>query len=305
MNSILSQYISVPLCQNAHRWAEEFAAQQDSLEKGKQVYLNTLAVYAVHSYLKWLKIDTALNQGDSWHRGVRAIFDVADLVVTGIGQLECRPVLPGESSIILPAEVTTNRIGYIAVKFSHQLDFVELLGFVPATAISDTTQTLEIRQLQSLDALIDTINRLSLLVNLRQWFKGIFNSDWQSPELLLAGNFRRINTITRQDINPQSSSVSRAKVIHVVNPVVILLQLTPTATEFFDIRLRVYPGDDTIYLPEKLQLIVLDEAENICMSAQARSTDNWMQLEFSCQHEEKFRVRLVLDETSITEDFVV
>ncbi|PHM06717.1 DUF1822 family protein, partial [Nostoc sp. 'Peltigera malacea cyanobiont' DB3992] len=76
------------------------------------------AVYAVHSYLKWLNIETALNQGDSWHRGLRAIFDVADLVLPGVGKLECRPVLPDEAAIVLPPIMTQERIGYVAVQFS-------------------------------------------------------------------------------------------------------------------------------------------------------------------------------------------
>lgn len=41
MNSTQSNYINVPLSQIAHCCAKEFAAEQNSAEKGKQVYLNT------------------------------------------------------------------------------------------------------------------------------------------------------------------------------------------------------------------------------------------------------------------------
>ncbi|MFN6562912.1 MAG: DUF1822 family protein [Nostoc sp. ChiSLP01] len=293
--------LSVPLPQNAHRWAEEFAAEQDNPQKGKQVYLNTLAVYAVHSYLKWLNIETALNQGDSWHRGLRAIFDVADLVLPGVGKLECCPVLPGEVAIVLPASMTQDRIGYVAVQFSQQLDYVELLGFFPTAVMAESPQILEIRQLQSFDALFEIIHRRSLLVNLRQWVTGIFQPDWQSPDLLFASNFRSSSTIAR----PATNSISRAKVIDLGRQVLLLVQLTPTKSEVFDIRLRVYPGDDAIHLPAFLQLIVLDAAGNTSMEAQARSADDWMQLEFSCEHEEKFSVKIVLGETSLIEKFVV
>lgn len=293
--------LSVPLPKNAHRWAEEFAAQQDSPQKGKQVYLNTLAVYAVHSYLKWLNVETALNQGDSWHRGLRAIFDVADLVLPGVGKLECRPVLPGEVAIVLPPSMTPDRIGYVGVQFSQQLDYIELLGFAPAIAMTESPQILQIAQLQSLDGLIEIIHRRTLLVNLRQWVTGIFESDWQPPELVLASNFRRISTITRSSTN----SISRAKVIDLGRQVLLLVQLTATNSEVFDIRLRVYPGDNAIHLPANLQLIVFDETGNTSMEVQARSADDWMQLEFSCQHEEKFSVKIVLGETSLIEEFVV
>lgn len=298
-NRTQPEYLSVPLDQNAHRWAKEFAAQQDNPQKGKQVYLNTLAVYAVHSYLKWLKIETALHQGDSWHRGLRAIFNVADLVLPSVGKLECRPVLPGETEIILPPETTSDRIGYVGVQFRQQLDFVELLGFIPAMAMSETPPKLPIAELRSLDGLINIIHRQKLLVNLRQWVEGIFTTDWQSPELVLASSFRSKDTTTR------SKGISRAKVIDLGRQILLLVQLNPTASEIFDIRLRVYPGDNSIHLPPNLQLMIIDEAGNTCMEAQAKNADGWIQLEFSCQHEEKFSVKMVLDGTCLTEEFVV
>jgi len=42
MSNTQSYFLNVPLGRKVHRWAEEFAAEQDSLLKGKQVYLNTL-----------------------------------------------------------------------------------------------------------------------------------------------------------------------------------------------------------------------------------------------------------------------
>ncbi|BDI15888.1 hypothetical protein ANSO36C_16900 [Nostoc cf. commune SO-36] len=301
MTNTQSSTLSVPLPKNAHRWAEEFAAQQDSLQKGKQVYLNTLAVYAVHSYLKWLNVETALNQGDSWHRSLRAIFDVADLVLPGVGKLECRPVLPGEVAIVLPATITQDRIGYVGVQFSEQLDYVELLGFLPAREMTESPAIFEIVQLQSFDALIEIIHKRRLLINLRQWVMGIFESHWQAPELVFANNFRSSSTMTR----PATNSISRAKVIDLVRQVLLLVQLTPTDSEVFDIRLRIYPADDAIHLPPDLQLIVLDADGNTGMEVQARNADDWMQVEFSCQHEEKFSVKIVLGETSLMEEFVV
>ncbi|MBD2438798.1 DUF1822 family protein [Nostoc sp. FACHB-110] len=300
MSSTQPQILHVPLPQNAHRWAEEFAAEQETPHKGKQVYLNTLAVYAVHSYLKWLNVETALNQGDSWHRGLRAIFDVADLVLPGVGKLECRPVLPGEEAITLPPTPSSDRIGYVAVQFRQELDDVELLGFAPITEATASTQILPIDQLQSLDVLIDTIHRRSILVNLRQWVTGVFHPDWKPSEFVLTNNFRGTSTVTRS-----ANSISRAKVINLPRQVLLLVQLTPTNSEIFDIRLRVYPGDDAVHLPPNLQLVVLDAAGNVGMSAQARNADDWMQLEFICQHEEKFSVKIVLEETSLVEEFVV
>ncbi|MEM9925692.1 MAG: DUF1822 family protein [Cyanobacteria bacterium P01_D01_bin.50] len=305
MHSTQPNHLQVPLGRDAHQKAEEFAAEQDSPEKGKQVYLNTLAVYAVNNYLKWLNVETALHQSDSWNWSIRTFFDVADLMLPSVGRIECRAVLPWEDALVLPQEVTRERIGYVAVRLKEQLDFVEILGFVPARAIIGQPEIIEINRLQSLDVLIDTINRRKTLVNLCQWLEGVFSRGWQSPELALAGNFRSATTITRQDTDSQANSISRAKVVNVGRQIVLLMELTPTDSAVFNIRLRVYPAENTVHLPQDLQLTIFDESGNACMKTQAETTNDWIQLEFSCQHEEKFSVELKLGQTCITEEFVV
>mgnify|MGYP001794745398 CR=1 FL=1 len=305
MNSTQPDYLQIPLGKDAHQKAEEFAAEQDDLDKGKQVYLNTLAVYAVNNYLKWLSIETALYQSDSWNWSTRTFFDIADLMLPNVGRIECRPVLPGEEVVVLPQEVTQERIGYIAVRFNKQLDFVQILGFVPARPIINNSEIIEINRFESIDILIDIINRRKMKVNLCQWLEGIFNQDWESPELVLAGSFRSTATMTRQYQDSQTSSISRAKVVDVGRQIVLLMELTPTNSAVFDIRLRVYPAENTLHLPQDLQLTIFDESGVACMNTQAEIANDWMQLEFDCQHEEKFSVELKLGETSITEEFIV
>ena len=305
MNSTQPDYLQIPLGKDAHQKAEEFAAEQDDLDKGKQVYLNTLAVYAVNNYLKWLSIETALHQSDSWNWSTRTFFDIADLMLPNVGRIECRPVLPGEEVVVLPQEVTQERIGYIAVRFNKQLDFVEILGFVPARPIINNSEIIEINRFESIDILIDIINRRKMKVNLCQWLEGIFNQDWESPELVLAGSFRSTATMTRQYQDSQTSSISRAKVVDVGRQIVLLIELTPTNSAVFDIRLRVYPAENTLHLPQDLQLTIFDESGDACMNTQAEIANDWMQLEFDCQHEEKFSVELKLGETSIIEEFIV
>ncbi|KAF3885002.1 MULTISPECIES: DUF1822 family protein [Nostocales] len=311
MTSVELEPIGVPLGKDAHRWAEMFASEQATPQKGKQVYLNTLAVCAVHSYLKWLMVETDLTSGDSWEPGLRAIFNVADLVVPNVGTLECRPVLPGEIAFELPMEVTENRIGYVAVQFSDRLDSVQLLGFARATTADESLETVQLSQLQPLEALIETIfpvhsnevvsSRMKseqFFVNLRQWFEGIFNQDWQPAELALAGNFRHMT--------PATNFVSRVKEIYLVDrPLRLVVQVTPQETDSVDIRLRLYPGKNGNYLPENLQLVLFDEVGSACMEAQSKKTDSWMELEFSCQQNEMFSVKVVLEGTSLTEKFIV
>ncbi|QDL09093.1 hypothetical protein DP113_15290 [Brasilonema octagenarum UFV-E1] len=297
--SSTSQYISVPLDKNAHCYAEEFAAEQATPEKGKQVYLNTLAVYAVHSYLKCLGIETDLTGSDSWHPGLRALLNVADLVLPNVGKLECRPVLPGERTLKIPLEVTQDGLGYVAVEFHDSLNSVQLLGFAPTMTSDEPPEEPDLEQLQSLVTLIETIH----MVNLRQWLEGIFKQNWQAPELVLAGNSKRTLNFKSIQIN---NSTSRAKVMTLAgHPLVLVVQLTPKNTEEINIRLRLYPGNNVSYLPQDLQIILFDQAGTACMEAQTRSTNDCIQLEFGCQLGEKFSINVILKKTSLTEKFVI
>ena len=67
MNSTKKIAQKVLLDREAHAIARRFAVKQATPQKGKQTYLNTLAVYAVHNYLKWLQIESDLSSSDSWH----------------------------------------------------------------------------------------------------------------------------------------------------------------------------------------------------------------------------------------------
>ncbi|MEG4326303.1 DUF1822 family protein [Microcoleus sp. herbarium5] len=165
MNSTEAPRLTVPLGSEAHRLARQLTTETLQLapastkrEVAKRVYLNTLAVYAVYSYLKWQAYEPQLEQGDSWQPVVCARWDVADLVLPGIGKLECRPMWFGESAIGIPLEATEDRIGYVAVEFEEQLNSARLLGFVPSVEASE----IQITNLQTLDDFVDYLERLEL-----------------------------------------------------------------------------------------------------------------------------------------------
>ncbi|WP_414565043.1 MULTISPECIES: DUF1822 family protein [unclassified Anabaena] len=326
MNSLETQrYLTVPLGREAHVIAHQFATEQITPQKGKQIYLNTLAVYAVHHYLKWLQIDTNLSQSDSWHSLKRALFDVADLVLTGIGKIECRPVLPGETAFALPLEVTEDRIGYVAVGFSDRLDEAQLIGFVRVVDISSALEYVTLSDLQPLDTFLDSIpdvveQPLSSVskarVNLSQWLQNVFTTGWQTIEAMLnaeASNFafgtRSVEQLREIYTDSPAMSISGAKIIDLGmqlagQQIILIIKITPQAKQEVDIRLRVCPAVTQKYLPPNLQLTVWDEV-GTQLQAEARKGDNFIQLEFSGKLGEHFSANLTLDKVSLTEDFVI
>ncbi|MBD0345551.1 MAG: DUF1822 family protein [Coleofasciculus sp. Co-bin14] len=326
MNTTQTPLLTVPLGGEAHAFARQFATQQATPQKGKRVYLNTLAVYAVHNYLKWLQIETDLNQSDSWQPALQAVFDAADLVIPSIGKLECRPVLPGETTFLVPPKGTEDRIGCVAVQLSERLDEVQLLGFVPTIAASDLPEQLVIANLQPLDTLLDyipevavpTANQVS--VNLSRWFENTFEAGWQTLEALFSSqalnpafSVRNAEQSIELDVDNPEASVSGGKLIDLGMQLAghrVALTVTLKAAESdreMDVRLRVYPTGSQIYLPAGLKLLVLDDSGAAVpdLEATARTADNWIQLEFSGQLQEQFSVKVALGDVSITEHFVI
>jgi hypothetical protein len=88
-------------------------------------------------------------------------------------------------------------------------------------------------------------------------------------------------------------------------PVVLVVELIPETDRRRNILLQVHPTGDRTYLPPHLQLTVLDEAGLIFLEAEARSADNYIQLQFSGLPGEQFSVRVALGDTSVVEDFVI
>ena len=179
--------ITISLDGEAYDLAQKFASEQTTSLESKQVYRNTLAVWAVNRFLQWMEIDTDLSQGDSWHPVVRRFNDVADLVIPSLGRLECRPVLPGETSVHLPVEVREERIGYIAVQFQEKSNQVQLLGCYVSPETDELPEQLYLKDFNPLDDLLNHLEWLEMVkalgVNdLREWLKGLFKSGWEEDE---------------------------------------------------------------------------------------------------------------------------
>ncbi|HSF75519.1 MAG TPA: DUF1822 family protein [Microcoleus sp.] len=167
VNRMDTYLLQIPLEQTARNFALQFASEQANPQKGKRVYFNTLAVWAVNYFLEWMEMETDIDSGDSWNPAMRAVWDVGDLVLPGIGKIECCPVQLGESAISLP-EVRENRIAYIVVQFAEPFDKVKLLGFIPAVDIQEETKEISLTNLKPVEELWDYLDRIELAIPLLQ-----------------------------------------------------------------------------------------------------------------------------------------
>jgi hypothetical protein len=297
---------TVPLTLKAHQLAQQFHERQSNPKKAKQVYLNTLAVYAVNFYFKCLGIETDLKASDSWNLVMQTLANAADLEVKELGKLECRPVLPEAKVCQVPPEVISNRIGYVAVRLDQSLTEATLLGFVPTVA----TEEFPLSQLKSLEDLPEHLSQIKQPqpvkegVQLGQWLHNVFDAGWEAVEAFfeppteLAFRFRS---------SCQTHGVKAGKRLsmeRVGEQVNLFIGLKPTADSEMDISVEVYPADGKTHLPQDLQLMVLDEKGEAVMQAQSRSTKN-IQLKFSGEPGESFGIKVALGDVSITEAFLI
>ena len=308
--------LTLPISQSARITAQQFANQQPNPEKAEQVRLNTLAVWVVNDYLEMMDIPTDLQASDSWNCVMRLCGNIADLEVPSVGRLECRPVQEHQQICSIPPETWEERVGYLVVQFDESLQEARLLGFMPSVA----TETLPLEQLQPLEAFIDHLSQLrqspvSSLVNLSQWFAGIFETGWQTieslwnlPELRPAYAFRSIETLELNTLNGPESITKRAKLIdlgiQILNqPVMLIVEISLEEDQQTSIRLQLHATGNQIYLPPGVHLTVLDSSGAVFLNAQSRKLDNYIQLQFRGEPTEQFSVRVAINDISITEYF--
>jgi len=307
--------LTVPLSLTAHRAAEEFCREQGDTLKGKQVYLNTLAVYAVHDYLRWLGIDTDLKAGNSWNSIFRTLSDTADLVVIGRGKLECRPVLPEARCCQVPPEVWTNRIGYLVVQLGLSRRHATLLGFVSAVE-AEALPLSQLRSLRELPIYLNQLNEVSRdpVISLSCWLNHVFEAGWEAVETLLAlqptepvFNFRSASAVKTRVPSVVEMEIARGKVINLEQAgerALLFVGLEPVDAITMSILVEVRACGEQPELPHGLQIQVMDEAGEAVMQALARSTRR-ISLEFLGQQGDRFSIGLLLGDVSLTEAFSV
>lgn len=292
--------INIPLGLEPHRLAQQFCRRQVDGKKAKQVYLNTLAVWAVHFYLKCMEIETNLEESDSFNLGMQTIANVADLDILNVGKLECRPVLPGEKLVDIPPEVQENRIAYVAVQMSESLRECEILGF--ATAVSG--EALALGELQSIEELLPSLNFERSPVNLSRWFQDIFEEGWKALHELLPPEDPQIA------FNFRGETRQRAQLINLgierdCKQVILAVTIAKDSPDEVEVLVEVRSQPEQTYLPENLQVKLLNAAGEAVLEAQSMSENKNIQLEFTGEPEDRFSVRIILGDVVVTENFVI
>lgn len=299
---------TVTLALSAHARAKHFQRYHSNPQKAKQVYLNTLAVYAVNFYLDCIGIETDWSASFSCNPVMQTILDVADLDIPKLGKLECRPVLPEDPVVCIPLEVLSDRIGYVAVRLDPSLREATLLGFSKTVPESGE---LAIGEWRSLPDLLDVlVPAPAQSIQLSKWFENIFEAGWQSLETLLGINQENLAFSFRSASTLQSEeTIKAAKLIDLGvelenQSVALLMAITPTSEQKTIVLVQVHPVARKT-LPANLKLSLLEAGKTI-KEVESSGKYNYIQLPpFRGNYGESFDIQVSLGEASVTETFEI
>jgi Protein of unknown function (DUF1822) len=294
---------AVPLSFEAHAIAQQCCRQPSNPRQAKQVYLNTLAVYAVDFYLRCMEFETDWEASDSRDPLMLKFLDVADLEIGQLGKLECRPVLPDAEVCLIPPEVWSDRIGYVAVQLDPALKQATILGFTQTAAAE-----VPLNQLQPLDNFLEYLHQLKqpARVNLSNWFDGAIDVDWLDIQQLLGSQQNKLAFGFRN----HPLSIARGQQIDLGiqlanQPLALVVALSPEAESEADIQVQVHPLRGQTYLPEGVELSVIDEMGRVVIETESRDADNFIQLSFSAEFGEMFSVTVALGRARVRKAFVL
>jgi hypothetical protein len=300
----------VPLSLEARNVAQQYHQQQLSPQKAKQVYLNTLAVYAGDYYLRCLGLETDKDNSDSLNPIALKFMDVADLAVKQLGKLECRPVLPNAEVCLIPPEARSDRIGYLVVEISQSLKQATILGFTPTA-----TTEIFLDRLRSLAEFPEYLNKIrqskspthSLTIstaNLSKWLEGIFEENWLTERAIFEMNKSLVGV---RNLN-QTHEVRRAKLLDLgieldQRKIAMAIAITKDKDDLVNVLVRVHPTEEN-HLPPNLKLALLAKTGETLQQVSSRIHDNYIQLRrFRGQKGDCFSIEISLDRFEVTEKF--
>lgn len=302
--------MKLSLPQTAHQLAQQFASEQLTPAAGKAIYLNTLAVHAVERYLKLLGTEADLNQG-RWRNPIHQVLeDPADLVIPGIGTIECCPILPGDTHMSIPGlGIEDDTLGYVAVRFEDILENAELLGFMPVWAIRDR-DCVPLTELQPLEKIFDY---LTPAVKLWQPVEASRESVWQGLDAFVQTLSEQVRSILIPPALAFRSSnadarelggMTRVKPIAIGMPLILRIDRMPLEnSEQVQVAIKVCPLEDQVSIPDNLQLIVTSGETRL--KPATRTVGNYVEKLLKGFPRERFQLQITLNDRTYSEFFEI
>ena len=320
---------TVPLTSEAYYLAEKFKKNQNNEIKAKQVYLNTLAVYAGNFYCKFMGIETNWKNSDSSQVTSQILMDVADLDLTDLGKLECRPILPNQKYFDIPEEARENdRLGCLIIEINEAEKKAIIKKFCQTEELPQDRESIPVENLQSLDSFLDYVEQIEngnllapiykkinqaskQITKITEWFDNVYSHTWQKMNSLLNQhpNFEHQLAMgfrySRE--NKVKSSIKTGKIINISDTEMVLCaDIQVLSNQLVDVVFRIYPSEKK-YLPPDLIVSVFDNfnEKKLLLTGKAKEYDDWMQIKLKGEVGEKFSLDIELNANHMVENFEI
>lgn len=308
--SALYTPIEIPLVLSDRALAKDRSDRDGNCIIRDRVRRNCLALAALRTYCRYLGVPTWTGSCESNDPAICLLDDVADVQVSALGRVDCRPVAPQDKTLRIPAEILDNRDAYVAVELDSEERRARLLGFaiapiasdeIPLTdliPIPDLFETLAVRKPQI--ALATEVSRLT------RWLDGVFETGWSSVEHWLDDTSPQAAWAFRNATLPERA-VKRGKRLELGNSagnVALLTTVEPANAQELAINIDLWSAEGSDRLPVGLQAAVIDENGRSIMQSEATANSAALKFEFNVNRGEAFQVVVALDRFQLTEYFM-
>ncbi|WP_310484124.1 DUF1822 family protein [Chamaesiphon sp. VAR_48_metabat_403] len=246
-----------------------------NLKQDRQMYLNSLAVYAASWYLQCLQFETQHDRSEDWW--IQYLSKSAALEIGKIGKIECVPVTGNTATVTLSKDLEIDRVGYLFVRLNEALTSAEIIGFMPKYS-----EIVRLDRLQSTDDLIDYLCDLESQpvvkrVKLGEWWEGIFSGAWEEIDRLLVPQTLAPALRNRSQIQAVKLIDGNRKIHLGSTPESPTVDLTITIAQIDDVNsdiyLQLHPASPDRYLPVGLKFSVFQVDGTLLGSFETISED--------------------------------
>lgn len=311
---------SLPVTSAAHRQAEHVSQQYlPYYEKVEESYLNCLALYVVQYYLRVHDYPVQGYSSQPFGYIEQTLSDGMTLQISGYGAIACLPLSAGTPDMNIPVCIQDAPIAYVAVEFNDELSSSSVLGFLPQT----DQAVVSIDNLQPLADLSQHLAQFNSLqatmIQLNQWWQRSFTQGWEYISELTAPNGTHLNpawgirstvretpaeTVPVEQSPPVDGLMCQKPLQLGASNFTLVLTMERFATDpSINFEVRLSPSVGQPYLPENVQLIALDEADNVFSAMRSREHSPTLALRFRADPGDRFKLNIVFNDVTLTEIF--
>lgn len=148
-----------------------------------------------------------------------------------------------------------------------------------------------------------------IIIDLGKWLDDQFEQAMELGWRLVSDLFAKPQTLNT--LSAVKKSVKRAKLINLQGEkeqksVILVLEIKANTQGKYEVLIQVYPSRDNRYLPVNLSLTAIDLQSGVnIQTVISKQRNNLIQLKFSCDDEDKFKVKVTLEGVSMSEDFCI